>query len=270
MPIRNESRGTALITGASSGIGAIYADRLARRGYDLILVGRDESRLRDVAKSVEGNGLVVIMPADLTDEADLTHIEAILRTDPAITMLVNNAGIGSVAPLIDAEVAKMHEIIALNIGALTRLSYAAAPQFAARGSGTVINISSIVAIGPEIMNGVYGASKAYVLALTQSMHHELASKGVRIQAVLPGATATEFWNTAGMPHSNLPASMVMAAADMVDAAMAGFDLGEIVTIPPLHDGDVWTAYEASRQAMVQLFANAQPAARYETVLTEAA
>jgi short-subunit dehydrogenase len=112
------------------------------------------------------------------------------------------------------------------------------------------------------MNGVYGASKAYVLALTQSLHHELAAKGIRAQAVLPGATATDFWDTAGMPHANLPAAMVMRAEDLVDAALAGLDQGEVVTIPPLQDSKDWTDYEATRRALSQRFAHATPAPRY--------
>src|SRR5580704_13383312 len=126
-------------------------------------------------------------------------------------------------------------MIALNIGALTRLTYAAAPGFVARGAGTIINISSIVAIAPELMNGVYGGSKAYVLAFSHSLQHELASKGIRIQAVLPGATATDFWDTGGLPVHNLPSAIVMTAENLVDAALSGLDQGELVTIPALPD-----------------------------------
>jgi len=126
----------------------------------------------------------------------------------------------------------MDEMIRLNVGALTRLTYAAAPGFVARGGGTIINIASIVAISPETLNGVYGASKAFVLAFSHSLQQELAQKGVRVQAVLPGATATEFWDIAGLPVQNLPAEIVMSAEDIVDAALAGLDQGEIVTRRP--------------------------------------
>ena len=156
----------------------------------------------------------------------------------------------------------MDEMISINVRALTRLTYAAAPSFVARGKGALINISSIVAIGPEILNGVYGASKAYVLALTQSLQHELAGKGVRVQAVLPGATATEFWDVAGLPHSNLQKGTVMSAEDMVDAALAGFHQGEVVTIPPLQEGRKWTEYETMRAALSQQFSHGTPGPRY--------
>jgi len=185
-----------------------------------------------------------------------------LRDDQPITMLVNNAGIGSVAPLLDADVEKMEDIIALNITALTRLTYAAAPAFVARGTGTIINIASIVGIAPEILNGVYGASKAYVIALSHSLQHELADKGVRIQAVLPGAVATDFWEISGRPYQNLPPSIVMSPEDVVDAALVGLDQGELVTIPGLHDGDEWTRFEAARRAISQRFGNSVPAPRY--------
>jgi uncharacterized protein len=179
-------------------------------------------------------------------------------------MLVNNAGIGSVTQLLDADVEKMEDMIGLNVTALTRLTYAAAPAFVARGAGTIVNIASVVGISPETLNGVYGATKAYVIALSHSLQHELADKGIRIQAVLPGAIATEFWEKAGLPYQNLPASIVMPAEDMVDAALAGLDHGELVTIPGLHDGDEWTHFEAARRAISQRFGNSVPAPRYQT------
>jgi len=199
-----EKNGVALITGASSGIGATYADRLARRGYDLILVARNETRLKALSarlKSETGRS-VKVLRADLGNKAELVKVEATLRDDPSITVLVNSAGITSVAPLLNADVEKMEDIIDLNVTALTRLTYAAAPAFVARGAGTIINIGSVVGISPETLNGLYGATKAYVLALSHSLQHELANKGIRIQAVLPAATATEAWELAGMPYQN--------------------------------------------------------------------
>jgi short-subunit dehydrogenase len=259
-----KTKGTALITGASSGIGAIYADRLARRGYDLILVARNRSRLAALAQRLENETgrSVKTIAANLNDKADLARIETTLRTNASVTLLVNNAGVGATAPLLDSDVEKMDEMIRLNVGALTRLTYAAAPGFVARGGGTIINIASIVAISPETLNGVYGASKAFVLAFSQSLHHELAGKGVRVQAVLPGATATEFWDIAGLPVHNLPAEIVMSAEDMVDAALAGLDQGDIVTIPSLPDKAEWDTFETARRAMSGRLSSAVPARRY--------
>jgi uncharacterized protein len=258
------SKGTALVTGASRGIGAVYADRLAKRGYDLILVARSEVPLKALTAglaSASGRHITAIV-ADLNDKIDLAKVEAKLKEDSTITMLVNNAGIGAVAPLLNADIDKMEEIITLNSIALTRLTYAAAPTFVKRGTGTIINISSIVGISPETLNGVYGATKAYVLALSHSLQHELADKGIRVQTVLPGATATDFWETAGLPWQKLPPSIVMSTEDMVDAALIGLDQGELVTIPSLQDGDEWVRFEAARRAISQRFGNSVSAPRY--------
>ena len=257
-------KGTALITGASSGIGAVYADRLARRGYDLILVARNTDRLTALARRItdQTGRSVETVTADLTDKSDLARVEQTLRTDASITLLVNNAGAGATAPLLDSDAGKMETMITLNVTAPMRLAYAAAPAFVARGAGTIINMASVVAISPELLNGVYGATKSFLLAFSQSLQHELAAKGVRIQAVLPGATATDFWELSGMPVSNLPQEIVMTTEDLVDAALAGLDQGEVVTIPPLADKADWDRYENARQAMFGKLSNAQPAARY--------
>lgn len=256
--------GTAVITGASTGIGSIYADRLARRGHDLILVARNGDRLERLAEELRGKTgrNVRTLQADLVRPVELRSVEVLLQRDESITMLVNNAGVGALMPLVQSDVEEMQRMVDLNVSALTRLTYAAAPAFAGRGHGTIVNIASIVAIAPEILNGVYGASKAYVLALSQSLHHELRDKGVRVQAVLPGATATDFWSIAGNPVENLPQSIVMRADAMVDAALAGLDQGEVVTIPGLHQGEKWRQYEALRQELSGLFGHSTPAPRY--------
>ncbi|MBF6987544.1 SDR family NAD(P)-dependent oxidoreductase [Cupriavidus sp. IK-TO18] len=256
--------GTAVITGASSGIGAIYADRLARRGHDLILVARNRSRLEALARRISDDTgrSVEIVTADLGQAADVRRIEELLRSDASINTLVNNAGVGAAAPLEVSDVDKMQAMIELNVTALTRLTYAAAPAFVARGEGTIINIASIVAVAPEILNGVYGGTKAFVLAFTQSLQHELAGKGVRVQAVLPGATRTEFWDTAGHSVENLPQGIVMSGDDLVDAALAGLDLGEVITVPSLPDDADWKAFEAARAALGPNLSRDRPAARY--------
>ncbi|SDP50074.1 hypothetical protein SAMN04488595_11094 [Ralstonia sp. 25mfcol4.1] len=256
--------GTALVTGASSGIGAIYADRLARRGYDLVLVARNRDKLDALARRItdETGRAVEVFAADLNDRASLARVEEKLRNDASITLLVNNAGIGTHTPLLDSDVDAMTKMIDLNVTALTRLTYAAVPGFVARGKGSVINISSIVGIAPEVLNGVYGGSKAFVTAFSQSLHHEVGARGVRVQAVLPGATATDFWETGGLPVENLDPAIVMQATDMVDAALVGFDNGELITIPSLHAIEHWNAYEAARGAMAGVLSNRTPAPRY--------
>ena len=251
------------ITGASAGIGAIYADRLAKRGYDLILVARNESRLNELAtrlKNDTGRSVKTVV-ADLADKQDLLKVENLLREDASITMLVNNAGVGSVASILKADVDEMEQMIALNITALTRLTYAITPVFVEKKAGTIINISSVVGIAAELLNGVYNASKAYVLAFGHKLQKELADTGVRVQTVLPAATSTEFWDVAGYAAQKENAS-TMSAVDLVDAALVGLDQGELVTIPTLQDGADWDNWEAARRALTPKFTNAKPAPRY--------
>ncbi|MBY5902555.1 SDR family oxidoreductase [Rhizobium leguminosarum] len=260
-----EYKGTALVTGASSGIGAVYARRLAKQGYDLIIVARNGERLKALARGLteETGRAVETVAADLGNTADLARVEGVLKQDRSITLLVNNAGVGGTAPLLAADVDKMQKMIELNVTALMRVTYAAVPGFVARGGGTIINIASIVAIVPERLNGVYGATKAFVLAFSQSLKHELAEKNIRIQAVLPGATATEFWGIAGTPIEHLPNEIVMSAEDMVDASLAGLKQGEFATIPALEDAGLLSAYEQARQALMPNLSRSMPAKRYK-------
>jgi short-subunit dehydrogenase len=253
---------TAVVTGASSGIGAVYADRLARRGFDLVLVARDEDRLNTVAEKLaaETGRTVEVQVADLGVRDDVLRVEQLLASNDDITLLVNNAGIGSVTKLVDSDVDAMERMIAVNVTALTRLAYAFVPAAVRRGAGTLINIGSVVGVAPEFLNGVYGATKAYVLAFTQSLHSELAGTGVQVQAVLPNATATRFWDSAGSPLDN-PAG-VMSAEDLVDAALLDLDRRELVSIPPLRDEAQWKSYDSAREILKANFGSGEPAPRY--------
>jgi uncharacterized protein len=177
-------------------------------------------------------------------------------------MLVNCAGFGAASSLVDSDVDQMEDIISLNIRALTRLTHAVAPAFVARGVGTIINIASILAIQPAILNSVYGATKAYVLSFTQALHHELSAKGVRIHIVLPGPTLTDFWRVAGMAHTSLPEDWMMTPEDVVDASLDGLDRGEIVTIPSLQDPADWCSFDAERNLFFQKLLHSTPAPRY--------
>jgi uncharacterized protein len=258
------TKGIAVITGASSGIGAVYADRFAKQGYDLILVARNRERLETLASRLkaETGRTIEVVVADLNHREDVGRIEDLLRSNAGITTLVNNAGVGGAAPLLQSDIGKMEDMITLNVTALTRLTYAVAPGFVARGAGTIINIASIVGVAPELLNGVYGGTKAFVVAFSQSLRHELAEKGVRVQVILPGATATEFWNIAGLPVENLPEHQVMSAEEMVDASLAGLSQGEFVTIPALPNNADWEAFEAARQALFPNLSRDKAADRY--------
>jgi short-subunit dehydrogenase len=260
-----DNKGTALITGASTGIGAVYADRLARRGYDLILVARNRERLNALASKLttDTRRSVEVLPADLNEKKDLARVEEKLRSDASITLLVNNAGIAVTAPVANSDVDRLETMIDLNVTALTRLTSAVLPGFIARRTGAIINIGSIVGVAPEVLNGVYGGTKAYVLAFSQALRHELADKGVRVQVVLPGATATDLWALAGTPVEHLPAEIVMTADDMVDAALAGFDMGEFATVPALPDVADWNTFDSARLALGPNLSHSKPAARYQ-------
>jgi short-subunit dehydrogenase len=258
----NISLGTALITGASSGIGATYADRLARRGYDLVLVARDKERMEALAARLRGEtGVTIeIVKADLTNAADLARIETRLREDPNITLLLNNAGAAAPGGFANADIDVLDRLIQLNVTAVTRLAGAVVPRFLAQKSGAIINITSVLALAPEISLGIYGATKAYVLMLSQSLQNEIASSGVYVQAVLPSATRTEIWSRSGRDVNALQG--VMEVDELVDAALVGFDRREAITIPPLPDAAQWDAFSAARQAMLPNFRQEHAAARY--------
>lgn len=255
---------TVLITGASSGIGATYADRFARRGHDLVLVARDKARLEALAARLRGEtGVAVdILKADLTDPDDLQAVEARLRDDDRIGILINNAGASIGGTFADQATDDIGRLVALNATSVVRLASAITPRLVKAGEGAIVNISSVVGLAPEFGSTVYGATKAFVTFLSQGLDLELGPKGVYVQAVLPAATRTEIWQRAGKDVSTLPG--LMEVEDLVDAALIGFDRRERITIPPLPDEAQWDAYQVARKAMIPGFANAQPASRYTT------
>ena len=257
---------TALVTGASSGIGAVYADRLAARGYDLILVARRADRLNALAdKLATTHGRKVqVIAADLAKENDLARIEDVLRRDESVRMLVNNAGIARFRPFAQSSVEDSASQIALNVTALTRLALAALPGFVARNEGTVINVASILAVHALPVSTVYSATKAYVLQFSRGLQQELAGTGVKVQAVLPAATETEIWteDVSGIGLSALRKETVMRVDDLVDAALSGFDQGEAVTWPSVDDAGLWNTFDAARVALVGATQTGTPAARY--------
>lgn len=259
------SPSVAVITGASSGIGAIYAERFAARGFDLLLVARREERLRELANKLEAlHGITVqILPADLAAESGIQVVEEALRSNERISVLVNNAGTAHLAPFT-AGSAELHQTdIMLNITALTRLSLAVLGRFQAQNSGTIINIASVVSLHAIAGSAVYSGTKGYVLNFTRGLQQEIAGSNVRIQAVLPAVTATEIWEVSGVSMDHLAPDSIMTAENMVDAALAGLDQGEEVTVPPLHDLALWEAYESARLAIFDASRTGIPAPRYQ-------
>ncbi|GAB7539735.1 SDR family NAD(P)-dependent oxidoreductase [Burkholderia sp. 3C] len=252
-----------LVTGASTGIGAVYADRFAKRGHDLVLVARNQSRLNDLAARVRAaHGVnVETLNADLTQSADLARVEARLRDDASIGVLVNNAGTTIPGGFVDQTPDAIEKLITLNTTAPARLAAAVAPRFAREGQGAIVNISSVVGFAPELGLSVYGATKAFLSFLSHGLQLELGPKGVYVQAVLPSATRTEIWDHAKTDVNSLGA--VMEVDELVDAALAGYDLRETVTIPTLHDAGQWTQYEGARQAMLPNILQVHAAPRYK-------
>jgi short-subunit dehydrogenase len=253
---------TVLITGASSGIGAVYARRFAQRGHDLVLVARDRVRMASLAERLrnESDVSVDILPADLTDPVDLARVEARLHDDAKIGVLVNNAGANAACSFVEQGPQVVGSLISLNATAPARLAAAVAPRMAQAGAGAIINIGSVIGLIPEYGATIYGATKAFVLFLSQGLQVELGPKGVYVQAVLPAATRTEIWARSGKDVNQLPA--VMEVEELVDAALVGFDRREPVTIPPLPDAGQWADFEAARQAMLPNISQAHAAQRY--------
>ncbi|WP_158809955.1 SDR family oxidoreductase [Beijerinckia sp. L45] len=253
----------AVVTGASSGIGAIYADRLAKRGHDLLLVARDQTRLDTLADRLrrETGVSVDVLRADLTAPADLAAVEARIRGAKNLGILVNNAGAASPGGFSAPDLEPLYALVDLNVGALTRLAGAAVQNWLGRGAqGSLINLGSVVGFAPTMLPGVYGATKAYVLALSQALQSELGPRGIYVQALLPAGTKTEIWERSGRSVND----GFMNVEELVDAALVGFDRREPVTIPPLKDASFFDKLQAANMAVMQDLDQAQAAARYRS------
>jgi len=257
--------GTAVVTGASSGIGSVYADRLASRGYDLLLVARRGDRLEQTAQHLRdkyGIGIEVLV-ADLADQEDLAALEHRLVEKP-VALLVNNAGAGGLGPTSVKGIDPQIGIIGLNIVALVRLSLAALAGFRAAGKGTLVNISSVVAFAPSAGGATYSGSKAFVLNFTRSLAMEYAQSDIRIQAVLPGPIRTEFFTSQGLDNSVFPESAYISAEELVDAALAGLDAGETVTVPTLARAVLWDDIVAAQTRFLSDVVSGEVATRYQS------
>ena len=260
--------GVALITGAATGIGAVYADRLAHRGHDLLLVGLDPARMESLAARLrsETGRSVEVLATDLTDRVELAKVERRLTTDPAITILVNNAGMSLNGGLLASTHDQVQRLIALNVTAPTVLAAAAARAFRKKRSGAIVNLASTSALAPEFVDATYAASKGFLLNLSLKLAAELRADGVRVQAVLPGAVRTGIWAGSGKDVDALFPGRVMEVDDLVDAALVGFDRNEVVTIPPLAEESLWMAYESARLALAPHLTQREVAPRYSRAL----
>lgn len=234
------SRARALVTGASSGIGASYAERLAHDGYDLVLVARRRERLEHLAERLrrEADTHAEVLAADLTDAAALAQVEVRVAGDESLALLINNAGFGSYGPFVKVEPKVVDHLIDVHIRTVARLTRAALPGMVRRGTGGVINVASLLALSGSIPPNplphrtMYAGAKAFMVTFTQALAGELSGTGVRVQVCLPGLVATEFHTVQGMDLSKIPR---MTADDVVTASLTAFAQGEVTCIPGLED-----------------------------------
>lgn len=257
--------GTAVVTGASAGLGKIYADRLARRGHDLVLVARRADLLEEVAAALRARYGVKVqtLAADLAaDDDDLARVTHVLATDASVTLLVNNAGLSTLAPVAQTTTAQLQSMLDVNINALAHLSHAALAAFKARNRGTLVNIGSVLGFHTLPISSIYSGTKAFVVAFTRGLQDEVAGTGVKVQLVLPAATATDIWELSGVPMSALAEGTIMAAEDCVDAALAGLDLGEPITLPSVNDAALLATFVDAGAKLFAASQTSKPAARY--------
>ena len=240
-------QGTAVVTGASSGIGAEYARRLADRGYDVVLVARRAPRLEGLASELRARGVAVeVLVADLSEPTAVARVGARVRADD-VSLLVNNAGINGYGRFDEVDPAVVAKVVAVNVTALTVLTHAAVGGMRARGRGAVVNVASLLAFAgmlppdPLPARVTYGGTKGYVVTFTRTLAAELEGSGVRVQVLCPGMTATEFHVSAdGEPvaddaGADAPHPRAMSAADVVQASLVGLDVGEVLVAPGLVD-----------------------------------
>lgn len=264
----SDDPGRALVTGASSGIGAAFAEGLARRGHDLVLVARRRDRLDRIAQQLsEAHGTKAeIIVADLTQSGDLQTVEARLERGD-IDMLVNNAGIGPIAPFAEQARDVQARMIAINVLALTRLAHAAVAGMLPGKRGTIINLASGFAFDYMPGAAVYAATKSYVVQLTKVLHEELSGQGLRFQALVPGLTRTELGGAGDTSFfDQFPQEIVMEPEALVDASLAGLTLGEVVCLPRTED---YSTYERMHE-MVRSVGTTPPhnrlATRYQAII----
>ncbi len=256
--------GTAVITGASAGIGKVYADRLATRGLDLLLVARRGDRLAEIAIDLQHRFAIQVetLVADLAHPDSLAKAVQKISADPSITMLVNNAGVAAMGPITRTSPEAMASMVALNITALTALTMAVLPAFQERNSGTIVNIGSAAGFAPFALVPIYGPTKAYVAQFTQSLQQQVKDTGIRVQLVTPASTVSEAWYTFRDPHASPDPAKDMSTEDCVDAALKGLDSGERITAPSLQDDALLRNFEDAAMKLMMATLSGLPATRY--------
>jgi short-subunit dehydrogenase len=261
---KDKEMGTAVVTGASSGLGEVFAERLAKRGYNLKLVARRKDRLDALADKLQSKyGIKVTnLVADLGSEKDLENVANDLRTDRSITLLINNAGTSTLSSITTTSVAKQKAMVDVNITALMLLSNAVLPQFIEKNEGILINIASVLGFYSLPISAVYSGTKGFVVQYTLGLQEELKGTNVQVQLVNPATTATEIWEVGGVPLSALDQSTIMTTEDCVNAILCGLDKGELTTHPSVNEQKLIDAYEDARIKLFKGSQSGQPAERY--------
>jgi short-subunit dehydrogenase len=234
--MKPSDRGVALVTGASAGIGREFSEQLAQRGYDLILVSRDATRLEEAAASLMARYRVAaeVLAADLTVDDEVTGVARRLAGEPRLTLLVNNAGFGAAGRLAEADPARQEAMVRVHVLAPIRLMLAALPVLLRNHRGAVVNVSSIASLIYSAGNANYSATKAYLTTLTEGLAAELGASGVQAQALCPGFTRSEFHRRMEAPADQVPGFMWMSAASVVRASLRSLDRrGPVVCVPGL-------------------------------------
>jgi len=270
MSADHSTRRLSLVTGASSGLGAAFAERLAQEGIDLLLVARRKDRLEELARRLgrDHSVAVEVIAADLTDDAQLHGVEALISGRPALTHLVNNAGFGGYRPFIDLDPDVAEALIRLQVLAVTRLTHAALPAMVAAGNGAIINVSSRLAFSgalpspPLPKRATYAGTKAFVTTFTQLLSAELEGTGVMAQALCPGVVRSEFHQVIGIDPSSYPAAIVMSPEDVVTASMAGLERGEVICVPALEEPALLKKMEEAQRQFFEQTRTGTLASRY--------
>jgi uncharacterized protein len=253
MSVKNSERPHALVTGASSGLGAAFAERLARDGYDLIIVARRHDRLESLSERLQANyhANVEVIPADLSKFDDLLTIEKHIAEDNMLEVLVNNAGFGAYMPFVELDPDKATELINF-----------------ARGRGSIVNVSSRLAFSGSMgstqlpKRATYVGANAFINAFSQLVQSELEGTGVQVQALCPGVIETEFHERVGIDPGRFPAAIVMKPEDVVQASLVGLKLGEVICVPPLEDLSLLTQIQEDEKQFFELTRSGKLAKRY--------
>jgi len=265
-------RPRALVTGASSGIGTAFAERLAKDGYDLIVVARRRDRLEELAKRLQESHKVnvEVLTADLSKRDSLLAVEKRIAEESALEMLVNNAGFGGYMAFVELDPDKAEELINLQVLATARLTRAALPGMVKRGSGSIINVSSRLAFSGSLgssqmpKRATYAGTKAFINTFSQLVQSELEGTGVQIQALCPGVTRTEFHTVQGIDPNRYPAAIVMSPEDVVSASLAGLKLGEVICVPALEDVNLLTKIHEDERKFSETSRTGSVAQRYRS------